>query len=169
MLNLFKFNLKDHYWLLDDSTDRLWTSRRSQYVLAEDSEYQNWLSSKNGVPTKIISETKLCEVLNYNGLVGPKPEVPESISDRQFFQELALLGIITREEALEAVKIGTIPNTLQMFINNSQDPDFRFNAEMLLSGATVFHRDHPLTAQIGLVNNWTSSEVDQFFIDASKL
>lgn len=95
--------------------------------------------------------------------------IPQTISDRQFFQQAAIIGIITQQEALDAVSIGAIPTVLQNIVNGIQDTDQQFAAKMLLSGATVFERNHPLVDNIGLALNWTSDQIDHFFFEASKL
>jgi hypothetical protein len=99
----------------------------------------------------------------------PLPEmVPQSISDRQFFQQLAIEGRITNQEALDAVKTGAIPSALQSFVD-SLSPADKFNAQMLLSGATVFQRNHPLTIAIGQAQGMSSEQVDEFFRAAAAL
>ena len=49
------------------------------------------------------------------------------------------------------------------------DAEERFGAEMLLSGAVEFRRDHPLTAAIGEARGLTPEEVDDFFRRAAAL
>jgi hypothetical protein len=93
----------------------------------------------------------------------PPPVTPEEISHRQFFHGLALQGVITKDEALAAVKTGTMPALIESFINAITDPNARFNAEILLSGATVFKRSHPLTAQFGAAQGWSSDQIDAFW------
>ncbi len=93
--------------------------------------------------------------------------VPD-ISDRQFFQELARRGIITSDEALAAVKTGDIPAALASLIEGMKG-DARFAAEMLLSGATTFQRNHPLTDAIGAAWGMTSADIDAFFAAARAL
>jgi len=45
----------------------------------------------------------------------------------------------------------------------------RFAAEMLLSGATEFRRDHELTAAIGAARGMTDTEIDDFFRSVAML
>jgi len=90
------------------------------------------------------------------------------ISDRQFFQQLAVLEIVTEQEALDAVSFGAIPAALQAIIDPLPAPD-KFAAEMLLRGATIFRRDHPLSAAIGAAQGMTSEQIDQFFAAAAAL
>lgn len=105
--------------------------------------------------------------------IAPTPPVitapvPATISDRQFFQQLAVDGIITRAEALAAVKTGEIPAALAGIIDALPD-DQKFAAEMLLSGATTFERAHPLSVAIGEARGMTAEEVDDFFRAAAAL
>lgn len=100
---------------------------------------------------------------------APPPPVPASISDRQFFQQLAVQGIITRQEAKDAVKTGAIPAEMQAIVNGMANEDDRFAAEMLLSGATEFLRNHPLVAAFAAAKGWTSAQVDNLFRAASAL
>lgn len=100
--------------------------------------------------------------------VPPQPVVPAEISDRQFFQQLALSTIITQQEALDAVRTGAIPAPLLPFLDALPAND-RFAAEMLLSGATTFYRNHPLTVAVGAAQGMTPTQIDQFFIAAAQL
>jgi hypothetical protein len=99
------------------------------------------------------------------------PAIPRvlQISDRQFFQMLALTQTITQTEALDAVKVGAIPAPLQAMVDAIEDGAARFAAEMLLSGATNFRRDHPLTEQIGAAQGMTAEQIDEFFTAAAQL
>lgn len=99
----------------------------------------------------------------------PPPPVPQSISDRQFFQMAAVAQIITQAEALAAVQVGTIPAVLQTIVDGIPDPDEKFAATMILSGATQFERTHPLTEAVGGYLGWTSEQIDQFFVSAAGL
>lgn len=102
-------------------------------------------------------------------LLAPLPPVvPSSISDRQFFQALAIQGVITNSEALAAVKTGDLPAALKNLLS-TLDPTQRFSAEMLLSGATVFNRGHPLTDALAKAMSWTNTQLDTLWIDAAQL
>lgn len=96
------------------------------------------------------------------------PAIPETISDRQFFQGLALKSKITNQEALDAVKTGTVPAILQNAISTMTGGD-AFNAEMLLAGATQFNRSHPLTNQLGQALGYAPTDLDDFWTFASDL
>ncbi len=93
--------------------------------------------------------------------------VPTSISDRQFFQQLAIEGVITEQEALNS-NAAVIPAPLLTLIGMLPE-DQQFNAKMLLSGATVFERNHPMTAFIGQAYGWTDEQINDFFRAASKI
>ncbi len=99
----------------------------------------------------------------------PPPEpVPNSISDRQFFHILAVDGLITEAEALAAVKTGDPPAAFETFIASLPEGQ-RFNARMLLEGATTFERRHPLTDAFGSMYGMTPEEIDNLWRRASAL
>lgn len=94
--------------------------------------------------------------------------VPEVISDRQFFQQLATLGLCTQAEALAAVQVGSLPAQMEALL--SQLPsEQQFPARMLLTGATEFKRNHPVVATFAAASGWSDAQTDQFWIDASQL
>lgn len=96
------------------------------------------------------------------------PEPPAIISDRQFFQQLAVMGQITEDEALAAVMTGAIPAALEAFIG-TLPPEQQFPARMLLSGATTFDRFHPMTALLAQGMGWTQQQIEQLWAAASLL
>lgn len=100
--------------------------------------------------------------------VESAPAVPISISDRQCFEQLAVQGIISQEDALAAVKIGAIPAALQQVIDGLP-PGQQFGASMIVSGATIFQRHHPLTIAIGAASGWTADQIHAFFRAAAVL
>lgn len=111
-----------------------------------------------------------------NSYVIPPPEPPPVppapqlvISDRQFFQQAAIEGYISKADALAAVQTGFIPGPLQAIVDQIADADEKFAAQMLLSGATIFYREHWLTDQIGLAMGMTPEQIDAFFTAASTL
>lgn len=93
--------------------------------------------------------------------------VPQSISDRQFFQQLAIEGIISEAEAL-ASNAAVIPQPL-LDIIDAMPAENQFAAKMLVSGATVFERHHEMTIVIGAARGMTSEQVDDFFRAAARL
>lgn len=98
---------------------------------------------------------------------SPAPPVPQTISDRQFFQQLAVVGIITEDQAL-ASNAAVIPAPLLAIIE-AMPAEQQFAAKMLVSGATVFERTHPMTEAIGATYGWTSAQIDEFFRAAAVL
>lgn len=92
----------------------------------------------------------------------PPPPVPAEISDRQFFHILAVDGLITEAEALAAVKTGDAPAAFEAFIASLPEAE-RFNARMLLEGATTFRRDHPLTNAFGSMYGMTPEQIDDLW------
>jgi hypothetical protein len=94
--------------------------------------------------------------------------VPQFISDRQFAQQLAKMGLITKAEALEWVKAGVVPAAFDAFVQ-SLPVDQQFDAEMLLSGATQFDRYHQFTETFGAARDMTPDQIDQLWRDAATL
>jgi len=90
------------------------------------------------------------------------------ISDRQFFQGLAAMGIITEAEALEAVGPGTIPAAMDALIEQLPE-DARFAARMKLRGATQFIRNDPLSETMRQLYGWTPEQTDAFWAMAGGL
>lgn len=94
--------------------------------------------------------------------------VPTEISDRQFFHILAVDGLITETEALAAVKTGDAPAAFETFIASLPEGE-RFNARMLLEGATTFERRHPLTDAFGSMYGMPPEEIDDLWRRAAAL
>lgn len=100
----------------------------------------------------------------------PMPEpVPDEISRRQFFQQLAVMEIITKADALAAMQGGVIPAPLQAIIDQLPTEDDQFNAQMLVIGADTFNRTHPLAETVRLALEWTEEQKDDFWRDAYKI
>mgnify|MGYP001765331423 CR=1 FL=1 len=99
----------------------------------------------------------------------PPAPVPSVISDRQFYQALAVAGLCTKAEALQAVKVGELPAQLAAIVASIPDEDMQFGTEMLLSGAVEFNRDHPLVGQVGSTLGWTDAQIDDFWRIAGTL
>ena len=88
---------------------------------------------------------------------------PETISDRQFAQVLALDGLITHDEALAWVKGTAVPARIQAIVDSMTDAAAKFGAQMLLSGATQFNRSHPMVAAMGASLGMTSAQIDDIW------
>lgn len=104
-----------------------------------------------------------------NVLADAVVPVPDSISRRQFYQYLATLGMITKGEALAAIKTGSIPASLQAILDGMTDPDAKFDADMLLSGAAEFNRDHPLVMVFAMQQQMSEEDVDDFWRAAANV
>lgn len=97
----------------------------------------------------------------------PPPPVPD-ITRRQFYQQLAVQGVITETEAKAGISGGALPASLQILVA-ALPADQLFNAECLLLGAQTLQRSHPMTDKIGTSYGWTSEQIDAFFIAAGAL
>lgn len=93
--------------------------------------------------------------------------VPE-ISDRQFFQALAIHGAITEAEALDAVGPGIIPPAMEALIDQLPEEQ-RFAARMLIRGATRYERQHPIADLIRGLYGWSVEDADKFWRFAATL
>lgn len=98
----------------------------------------------------------------------PGPRVPSEISDRKFAQQLSVIGLITRDEALAWVKRGEIPEAIQAIVD-TMPADDAFHAEMLLGGATTFERAHPVTAAFGAAAGMSPEDLDDLWRAAAAL
>jgi hypothetical protein len=96
------------------------------------------------------------------------PPVPITISDRQFFQQLAIMGKITQAEALAAVGTGAIPPEMQSVLN-AMPADQQFSAEMILTGARDFLRTDPLVAVYAQSQGMSDDDINALWLAASAL
>ncbi len=94
--------------------------------------------------------------------------VPVEISDRQFFQQMALDGKITKQEALDAVGSGIIPPAMDGLVDQLPEEQ-QFPARMLIRGAATFRRDHPVTELIGQLYGMSSEQIDKTWRKAALL
>jgi hypothetical protein len=97
-----------------------------------------------------------------------KQAVPQVISDRQFFQQLAVQAVITEDDAIAAVATGTLPVSMDQIIA-TLPLDQQFGAKMLLKGATQFDRQHPMVAVLGGALGWNSAQLDALWTGAAVL
>jgi len=98
---------------------------------------------------------------------NPVPVSLPPISDRQFFQQLAILALISEDDALLACE-GKIPASLDALVDTLPQGQ-RFAARMFLKGATEFKRDHPMTAMLGAAMGWSDEQIDQLWAAAIQL
>lgn len=100
---------------------------------------------------------------------APPPPVPESISDRQFAEQLAIDGLISIQEGLDWVSAGIVPTQLQTIVDAIEDPAMNRSANFLLRGATVFERRHPMTEFLGAALGKTSDDLDAIWRNGALL
>lgn len=97
----------------------------------------------------------------------PAPIVPTSITRRQCSLELFNRQLITGAEALEMTKNGTPPAAIMAYIN-TLTPDEQIRAQIDFAAENYF-RNNELLIAIMTANNMSPSDIDDFFIAASKL
>lgn len=107
-------------------------------------------------------------IFDYVALEPDPVPIPKTISRRQFFQQLANLGCITRDEAKAALQSGVIPAALLTLISKLPEEE-QFDAEMLIIGAATFARQHPLCDKMRVLFDWSSDQADSFWRSAAKL
>lgn len=109
--------------------------------------------------------------IDYLPYVEPeyKEPIPDVVNRRQFFQQLALSEVITKQEAINAIANGKLPQAVESVIDQIEDEDDKFNAQMILIGGSEFERLHPLTDKIKAMVNWSDEDRDNFWLSASKL
>lgn len=145
------FRLSDHYWVVAESTDTVWSSKAKGYVPTTDEAYQAWLTL-GLTPTPIDSEEELWTYLKATpkpDLAPPDTEPPGSVSRRQFMMQLRLAGL--RSQVLSWV--------------NQQDglvQDAFYN-----SGSFV--KSSPMMQQGFASMGFTQEQIDAFFQAASVL
>lgn len=99
----------------------------------------------------------------------PEPvPVPDAISDRQFAQQLAILGTITEAEALAWAARGELPEAMEVAIAALPEEN-RFSAHMLLASATTYERAHPLVPVLGGLLGYDEAEIDDLWRAAAQL
>jgi hypothetical protein len=151
-----------------------WTGRTLE-LDALDKRPLGWIEPAQSPPAAGVGEIAAWSGSGWLILQAATPPappllVPPVISDRQFFQQLALMDppVITQQEALDAVRTGAIPAQLQAFIDTLPQP-LKFAAEMSVSGSVAFHRDHPHVAMLAAGMGWTDEQVDDLWRQAAAL
>jgi hypothetical protein len=120
--------------------------------------------------TAAIQIARLEEEVATLKLSPARPSSPALVvSDRQFYQGLAIREFCTPAEALDAVRTGVLPRGLRVFVDAIPDAQERWAAEMLLSGAKEFRRDHPFVEQVGAWVGLDSEMLDAFWSQCSAL
>lgn len=120
-----------------------------------------------------IEVEKTLEIGDDFEAIGLKPSIPESLSKRQFYTQLALMGVISQSEALAVITSGDLPAAMETYISGIPEED-KFSTRMLLAGATSFERDHPMVSTFGFLTFGANEAdvdagLDQMWIDAYDL
>jgi len=100
--------------------------------------------------------------------VPPTAVVPERLSRLQFYAQLAISGIITKAEALAAIK-GTLPPIIQNAIDQIANADEKFIAQMYLSCSEKISRHGPVVTTLAAANGWTDTQLDNVWKAAAAL
>jgi len=118
--------------------------------------YEAWLAEGN-VPEEYV-ET-------------PAAVVYPDLSDRQFFQGLAEFGIITWEEAEQAVGPGTLPAQFAAILEVAfaGDPLMLSRARVKVTGATKFEYADPMVPLIRLHMGWTPEQLNEFWLTCANI
>ncbi|OCC05110.1 hypothetical protein BA190_09345 [Labrys sp. WJW] len=110
-----------------------------------------------GEPYYVMSETGFV-MTKYDVADAPPPPVPEELSRWQFFAAAAIAGIITQQEAEDAIT-GPLPAPFAAFIATLPEGE-RFTATMLLRGNQAFHRHHAFVQAFLEANGMTDEQAD---------
>lgn len=97
----------------------------------------------------------------------PPPAVVPPIAKRQFYQQLAVDGLISEDEALAATE-GVLPPTLDTAIATFP-ADQQFGAKMYFKGSQVFDRSNAYIVALANYFGWTAEQADEFFRTAALL
>ena len=99
---------------------------------------------------------------------GPVQNVPAQVTDKQFFQAAAVLGIITQAEAIAFMANGAMPANLAAAIASLPSAE-QFPATMAVLGAHYFYRNDPFVLALSAAMGETSAQVDALFTLAATL
>lgn len=91
-----------------------------------------------------------------------------TVTDRQFFQAAAMVGLITDADALAMMSTGTIPSSLLAAIN-MLPVELQFAAKMKVIGARTFVRNDPFVEQLSAAMGQSNAAVDALFTLANSL
>lgn len=95
------------------------------------------------------------------------PTVPDDITPRQFYEQLGIMGIITQDEAENALT-GILPQSFMDLVDMLPEQTHH-KTRMLLKGASVFERHHELTDTIAWMYGLDADAVDDLFKAAAVL
>ena len=111
------------------------------------------------------------EYLAEGGTIDPADPIvepiPDEISDRQCFQQLAIMGLITQQEALTYLGNGTLPAAFEAFVEALPEAS-QFDARMKLM-ANNFRRSDSWVDVFGQMQGMTPEQVDDIWRAAALL
>ncbi len=130
------------------------------------SDSGEWMDAPNGV---VVAGFVLVKGEFIPPKAGP-PSIPPVISDRQFSQQLALMGRITWDEATAWASRGDLPAELTTALESIPAEDNQRDiARLLLSSARDFERSHPMTATLGALLGFDEADLDDMWRAAALL
>ena len=86
---MIDFSPTNWYWIVAGDESRVWSSKASAYVPADDATYQAWREA-GGIPTRIGSEQELADVLKPYGV--SRPVLPHGFTVSMFQARAALMN-----------------------------------------------------------------------------
>jgi hypothetical protein len=96
------------------------------------------------------------------------PDPVITITRQQYFNQLSKQGLITQQEADNAIN-GQLSDSFLDVLNTIDNITSRYTAEMLLSSSPTFYKGNPLLYYIGNHYGLTNDETDKLFNDAQSL
>lgn len=155
-----------------------WSGRTGQgywpVIVADDPPFEpdtqrlsDPVESKPDAKTKTIPAVREVVALTAEEIAARNP-VPEIISARQFFQQLARDGACTQAEALAYVQTGALPETLSTVIDGLPE-GIRFDVRMEVIGANEFYRSTPTVDLVGYLLGMDAAGLDRIWRLAAKL
>lgn len=100
---------------------------------------------------------------------APPEPVPSFISDRQFFWGLYKKTMITKDQAMAAIKQGTTPPLIVKILAGIKNLSDRDDTEALIMGAKEIQRANKATSDFGHAVGMDDAAIDDFFRYCSTL
>jgi len=138
------------------------SSARAIYGAAVQSQ-QYWQDYKNRNPALWQPDPEP----EQSSAAAPETDYVAPITMRQFYQQAAIAGYISNDEALAAIT-GTIPDNIAAMLADLP-ADEAFDDKMLLKSGDIIAYDNPLVDQIGQIWGIDKDGEKEFFENAGKL
>ena len=136
------------YWIVAGDESRVWSSKASAYVPADDATYQAWREA-GGIPSRIASEQELADVLRPYGLFGPV--LPHGFTVSMFQARAALMNAGLYETVDASMQQAGGVNLVAW------------------EYATEVRRDSPMVQAMAQQLGLTDEQVDQLFRQAAAI